>query len=280
MEAQRIDRTYGMIVGGAIGDAYGLAAERVMGQSVRLVSPVDPPIQPEQAGRWGESTQLLLFYVDYFAQLNEDAVAYYKNQRPYVASPRSLATVALGSVGAAALFHSTDYARLLLSAAQHGRLFEIDPTLAKLWAAVLDGAYHGAPKAALTRLETYANIEHIEQFTEKFLALSDGKALLLSADEDPASTVFAALCVFSCTSSYVEAMRLAVNGTVAPLSVGVLVGQLCGCYHGLTDIPERWVAAVHGKHHLRNAVRQLPYGVQRPAGRDAVLSQQCVEGSV
>lgn len=281
MEVQRKDRTYGMVVGSAIGDAYGLSAERLMGSNVRLTSPVDPPVLPELAGRWGERTQLLLFYIDYFTQLNEDAVAYYHGSS---GSSSHDATLALCCVGAAALFCSTDYDGLLVTAANHGHLFNCNPVLTKLWAAI-DGAYHGAPKVALLRYDTYANIDGIDAFTKEFLAVNDTSPdadteLFLSADAGPVAAVFAAMRVFSRASSYVEATRLAVNSTMAPGLIGVLVGQLSGCYYGLTDVPERWVAALHGKTHLRDSIRVLPYGVQSPSGGHSMPKEKGVKRCV
>ena len=260
------NRIYGLLIGGALGDAIGSIAEIMPGVPVHDLEAGRPfGILP---GYWQESTATLLALGD--ALLNNKDVIFkfqenlqqpdrwttdgiYSNLDPgtlaFIKTGRSRYTGvnagALVRTPAVALVFFKSYTVLLEESYTCCRFTHQSPVCAdvcKLYAAILDGILHGHSKTDVLSAEMYENLILLPEVKDVILGPGRDPVLSLVADDDIVFLLKTVLDCFKKTNNYHQGLDLILKQTDVKLSyAATLYGQLAGAYYGLTDIKKDWI---------------------------------------
>jgi len=258
------NRIYGLLIGGALGDAIGSIAEIMPGLPVHDLDAGGPlGILP---GYWQESTATLLALGDALLNKNKDtAESFRKNlQQPDrwtsdgVFSNLDPGTVdfiktgsshytgvnggALVRTAAVALVYFKEYTALLAESYSCCDLTHLSPVCAdacKLYAAILDGILHGHAKADVLSAEMYKNLTLLPEIKDVLLGP------VSAADDDIVFLLKTVLDCFKKTNNYHQGLDFILNHADLKLSyAATLYGQLAGAYYGLTDIKKDWIVSL------------------------------------
>lgn len=259
------NRVYGLLMGGALGDATGSIAELIPG--VPVVHPADSRRINVEPGYWQEATGTFLALGDALFQ-EEPRTAFQQNlcnpaaefTSEGVMSNLDLGTEefmakgktdhmgsdsgALIRAAAVALYHFEDYTGLLRSSHETCRFTHQNPLCAdacKLYAAILDAILHGHSKRDVMDPNSYTNLRF--KAHPEVLSVFDRQVTLadLVGGYDALEVLAMALYCFQTTNKYTEGMTLALGSSLKPSHVGAVYGQLAGAYYGLTDIKADWL---------------------------------------
>jgi len=260
------NRIYGLLIGGAIGDALGSIVEIMPGISLdddflNLNIGRSLGISP---GYWQESTATMLALGD--ALLSETVKETFRQnlQQPqqwttdnvfsnldpgtisFITSGHSHYTGtdagSLVRIGIIALVFFKRYKDLLANSYTCCRFTHQSPVCAdacKLYAAILDGILHGHSKVDVLSFEMYTNLILLPE-VKKVLDLNN-----ITDNNDNDNVVFLLKLVLYCfkkTNNYHQGLELIVKYSHIKLSyAATLYGQIAGAYYGLTDIKKDWI---------------------------------------
>lgn len=211
-----LDRIYGLVIGGAIGDAMGATAKYISRNAggTPLVTPYDTQKFGIKPGYWTEPTAIWLnVFMRRDKPLISTGVFCYSDDIP-IFQPLMLATATL-------LQNYGDFNAIMSS---------ISLPTAKLWATIIDTALHDGTKKVILSAETYASFNNMSR-----LYSPTGDLTL--------DLVHEILDCFGNSNNYKEGLDI-VNTSSNPVWAGALYGQLAGAFYGLTDIDEGWMDCV------------------------------------
>ena len=221
------NRIYGSMIGCAIGDAMGAVVS--YSPDTLINTPYDTNNVGIKEGYWTEPTTLILDVLVVDNDIKPPTCSF--DQRKI--SRHIILSNAVRSSALAILYYDNFELLLIHSHA-------LGDGVAKLWAAIMDTTLHGGHKRTILALKSYDNLYLESDMFNIFPAIE-------SFDMDEESDLVymrEVLVAFSKTNSYVEGLKLIVNGSLCPEWTGALYGLLAGAYYGLTDIPADWMDCV------------------------------------
>ena len=257
------NRIYGLLIGGALGDAIGSIAEIMPGMPVYDLNAGSPlGILP---GYWQESTATMLALGDALLKLNTEVAETFRSNLQHPArwtsdnvfsnlDPGTLSFLKSGRshykgvdggslvrMGAVALVFFKQYTNLLVKSYTCCKFTHQSPECAdacKLYAAILDGILHGHAKADVLSAEMYANLILLPEVKD-VLYLND----IAGGNDNAVFLLKFVLDCFKKTNNYHQGLELILKYNDVKLSyAATLYGQIAGAYYGLTDIKKEWIA--------------------------------------
>lgn len=287
------DRIYGLVIGSAIADSMGSVMDiaNQLGDDFMMTDPVDSYELDIEPGYWAEGTSLLISYVSspdsldglinhgrwtsmgLCSNLSEETIICSKNQRHTSISTSTNAfthkhtTDCLMRAPVVALLNHDNFKELIIKSFEQCDQILIEPchicnNACKLYAAMIDYAFHGRRKKEILKKSSYENLylpDELDMIFETYL-----QPLQKHAGEDNIESALATMLhCFATTDNFTDGLRLAVNNSEAPTRVGALYGQLAGVYYGLTDIKEEWLKTLKSRQILTKSVKKLMSGVER-----------------
>lgn len=220
-----MNRMYGLIIGGAIGDAMGTTVSYA--PDTLINTPFDTSKVGIKVGYWTEPTALTLSVLGYIGLPPTNIYDQYK-----ISKHQTLATAAQAS-GAAILYYN-DFTQLLTSS------YSMGGNIAKLWASIIDTALHGGHKRTILNISSYSNIILSSDLLDIFPAIEQ-----FDMDENSDLVYLREVLVtFAKTDNYIDGLKLITNNSLCPEWTATLYGHLAGAYYGLTDIPSEWMDCI------------------------------------